>query len=154
MTAKSYHPAIRSNARLTPEKEAHLEKLSTLVSPDEIISPSSDLYQEDTSTWSSSRNKHPHLVLRPTSVSSLSTMLKYLGETDLEFKARSQGFGNASAQDVVISLSAFNDFEWDEQDHTVILGAGGKWGDYYDKMDAVAPKWTSRSPSPFSLPST
>jgi FAD/FMN-containing dehydrogenase len=145
MTVNSPQSSNQSTAHLTPEKQAQLKNLSTLVSIDEIISPSSNLYEENTSTWSSSRNKHPHLVLRPKSVSSLSTILKYLGETDLDFKVRSQGFGNASAQDVVISLSAFDDFEWNEEDHTVTLGAGGKWGDYYDKMDAVAPKWTSRS---------
>ena len=58
------------------------------------------------------------------------------------------GFGNASASDVVLSLSAFDDCSFHNDtpgDEHVILGAGGAWRGYYERMEKVAPKWTSKS---------
>ncbi len=124
-------------------------QLSSLLSPAEIISPSSPDYVANTETWSSAKDKHPRIVLRPTTIESLSKVIKYLSETDLEYKVRSQGYGSASASDVLISLSAFDDFEFHEKDEYVLLGAGANWGSYYDRMHTVAPGWSGML---FSLP--
>ena len=75
---------------------------------------------------------------------SLSKVVAFLGKTDLDFKVRSQGYGNGTAKDVVISLTAFDKFEWDEESKIVTLGAGAKWQTYYDNMVKVAPDYHSK----------
>jgi FAD/FMN-containing dehydrogenase len=117
-----------------------IEHLKSLVTGPEIITPSSPAYKDESLTWASQRNKNPSIVIRPSSVESLSKVLAYISTTTLDFTVRSQGFGNASATDVIISLSAFDEFQYDAENETVILGAGQTWGDYYKKMEDVAPE--------------
>lgn len=128
-----------------PELKAQLLELSQLVDPSEVLARSSTDYVANTQTWSTAKDKNPRLVVRPTTVESLSRIVTYLSKTDLDYKVRSQGFGSASAADVLISLSAFNDFEFNKREEYVILGAGGNWRGYYDRMETVAPDWTSMS---------
>jgi FAD/FMN-containing dehydrogenase len=128
----------------TPSKDALLKELKTLVSPDEILTSDSPVWKTNTETWSAAHYLNPKLVLRPTSVESLSRIVAFVGKTDLDFKVRSQGYGNASAKDVLISLTAFDQFEWDEKNKVVTLGPGMPWAKYYDEMPKVAPGWTSR----------
>ncbi|KAK5106680.1 hypothetical protein LTS08_000801 [Lithohypha guttulata] len=127
-----------------------LLELVQLVDPSEVIAATHADYISNTQAWSTSRDKKPRLVLRPKSVASLSGIVAFLSKRDLDYKVRSQGFGSASATDVLISLSAFDDFEFNKEEEYVILGAGGSWAGYYDRMDAVAPDWTivcARTPS-------
>ena len=134
-----------SNATETTQREltGQILELSQLVDPTEVLAASSTDYLANTQTWSTAKDKKPRLVLRPTTTESLSKIVAYLHKTDLNYKVRSQGFGSASATDVLISLSAFNDFEFNKETESVILGAGGTWRGYYDRMEAIAPDWTS-----------
>jgi hypothetical protein len=115
------------------------EHLKSLLTETEIITPTSSSYKEESGTWASQCDQSPTLVLRPRSVQSLSKILAFLNTTSLNFSIRSQGFGNASAKDVLISLTAFDEFSYDAENETVILGAGQTWGDYYKKMENAAP---------------
>lgn len=133
------------------ELTGDLLKLSKLVDPVEIIAASSDDYLDNTETWSAAKNKHPRLVLRPKTIESLSKIVEFLATTDLDYKARSRGFGNSSATDVLISLQAFNDFQYNEEDKSLILGTGNTWRDYYRQMDEAMPGYTSQS-LPHDLP--
>ena len=128
------------------ELKGQLLELSQLVDPAEVLTSSSPNYISNTQTWSTAKDKKPRLVLRPTTIESLSKIISYLQNTNLNYAVRSQGFGSASAKDVLISLSAFNDFEFNKEEEFVILGAGGNWRGYYDRMEAVAPDWTSMQP--------
>ncbi|KAF2095483.1 FAD-binding domain-containing protein [Rhizodiscina lignyota] len=119
-----------------------LKSLNILVGADEIITKSHPAYAEESSTWSANKNKHPTLIIRPKSLESLSNVLRELAVTELGIGIRSSGFGNASAKDVLISLSAFDQFEFDREGEFVILGAGQSWQDYYEKMEKVAPDYT------------
>ena len=89
------------------------------------------------------KNLHPRLLIRPKDITSLSNVIAYLAETDLDFAVRSQGYGNASAKDVLISLTAFDEFSFDREKEFVTVGAGQSWDDYYRKMEAEAPDYTS-----------
>lgn len=123
--------------------EGDLLELSQLVDPTEILAVGSESYVDNTQTWDTARDKKPKLVLRPRSIASLSGIVAYLSTKDLDYKVRGHGFGSASATDVLISMSAFDDFEFNKEEEYVILGAGGKWKGYYDRMEEVAPGWTS-----------
>ncbi|KIW63905.1 hypothetical protein PV04_08871 [Phialophora macrospora] len=115
--------------------------LLSLLSDSEIILPPSDLYNAETSTWAAQKNLHPRLVLRPSSTESLSKVIAYLSTTDLDISIRGSGYGSASAKDVVVSMAAFDDFEFDREDEVLKIGAGLRWRDYYEKMERVAPDY-------------
>ena len=115
--------------------------VKTLLSPEEIIEPSSPSYHSESRTWAAQKNLHPHLVLRPTTLESLGNVLAYLSKTPLDVAVRSQGFGSSSAKDVLISMTAFEGFEFDREKEVVTVGAGQTWEEYYKKMEAVAPDY-------------
>jgi FAD/FMN-containing dehydrogenase len=125
-----------------------LDHLTTLVSAAEIISPTSDQYLSKTSTWAAQKNKHPSLVIQPTSTKSLSKIIAYLSTTDLDIGVRSSGYGSASARDVLISMSAFDEFEFDKDKEILTIGAGQLWRDYYEKMEKVAPGYQGTFSAP------
>lgn len=132
--------ASKSKSTLTGK----LLELSELVDPSEILTAADANYIANTQPWSTGQDKDPRLVLRPANVESLSKIVQFLSETDLDYQVRSQGYGSASARDVLISLSAFNNFEFNKEGEYVLLGSGSTWRHYYDHMQAVAPDWTSK----------
>ena len=119
------------------------EHLTTLLSPSEVISPSSPDYASESTPWAAQKDLHPKLIVRPSTAESLSKVLKYLSSTTLDFVVRSQGYGSASAKDVLVSLLAFNEFEWDRENEVVYLGAGCRWSEYYQRMAEAAPEYSS-----------
>lgn len=118
-----------------------LVQMKNLLHPEEIIEPSSPSYRSESLTWAAQKYRHPRLVVRPTTLKSLSNTLAYLSTTPLEFGVRSQGFGSGSAKDVLISMTAFDGFEFDRENEVVIVGAGQTWEEYYKKMEEVAPEY-------------
>ncbi len=122
---------------------AHIHHLRSILSPEEIILPSSDRYRAESLPWAAQKDQKPALVIRPVTVDSLSKALGYLSKTDLDLGIRSQGVGSASAKDVLISMTAFNGVEFDRQNEVVTVGAGQSWGEYYEKMDKIAPDYAS-----------
>jgi len=130
---------------MSSSTDGELVHLKSLLSESEVISPSSALYKSETSTWAAQKNLHPHLVVRPSSIESLAKVLAFLSTTNLDMAIRSSGFGSASAKDVLISMAAFDDFEFDKEDEVVTLGAGQLWRDYYAKMERVAPDYHGTS---------
>lgn len=115
--------------------------LKTLLDAEEIIEPSSPSYRSESLTWAAQKDLHPRLVVRPTTLKSLSDILAYLSTTPLDFAVRSQGFGSSSAKDVLISMTAFDAFQFDRENEVVTVGAGQTWEGYYKKMEAVAPDY-------------
>ncbi|KIX93842.1 uncharacterized protein Z520_10467 [Fonsecaea multimorphosa CBS 102226] len=128
----------------------HIERLRSILSSDEIIVPGSDLYRAESLPWAAQKDLKPATVIRPTNTESLSKALAYLSKTDLCLGIRSQGVGSASAKDVLISMTAFDDVDFDRQNEIVTVGAGQSWGQYYEKMDRIAPDFATvsvRTPS-------
>lgn len=118
-----------------------LTVLQSTFSGDEIIKPSDPTYAAETLTWAKQKDLHPKLVLRPRDVDSLQKAVGILSKSDLEWNVRSQGYGSSSAKDVLLSMTAFDDFKWDAENEVVYLGAGQTWRDYYRKMEEVAPDY-------------
>ncbi len=123
-----------------------LTHLLSLLPDSETIHPSSNLYADETSTWAAQRNLRPRLVVRPSSTDSLSKVLKYLSSTDLDIAIRGSGNGSVSAKDVLITMAAFNDFVFDQENQVLTIGAGLLWREYYEKMEKVAPEYHGMNP--------
>lgn len=128
-------------------KTFDLSTLKNLLSSSEIITPEQPSYLEESKTWAQQKYQHPSLVIRPSSLESLSTALKFLAESSLDFQVRCGGAGNASAKDVVLSTRAFNGLKFDRENEVVFLGAGALWSEYYEEMERVAPEYTGEAPS-------
>lgn len=106
-----------------------------------MIEPLSLSYRSESLTWAVQKDLRPRLVVRPTTLESLSNVLAYLSKTPLDFGVRSQGFGSSSAKDVLISMTGFDGFDFDRENEIVTIGAGQSWEAYYKKMEAVAPDY-------------
>jgi hypothetical protein len=118
-----------------------LDSLLALLPTDQYLLPSSPSYTAESSTWSTHRDQHPRVVLRPTSLNTLTTAITHLAaHPSLSYNVRSRGFGSASATDVLISMTAFDEFTYDSEAKTVILGAGSDWRRFYEEMEKVAPR--------------
>ncbi|RMZ74757.1 hypothetical protein DV737_g5769, partial [Chaetothyriales sp. CBS 132003] len=123
-------------------RESQLRDLKALVSEDEVVTPLDQTYEAESQTWSSGKNLSPKLVVRPQTIESLAKVVKFLGESSLEFDVRNSGAGNSSAKDVLVSTRAFRDFDFDRENEVLVIGAGCLWGEYYDQMRVVAPDYS------------
>lgn len=119
-----------------------LETLKSLLSPAELITPDHDMYLEESIVWAQQAYQHPTLIVRPTSLESLSKAVKFLAESSLDWQVKTGGAGNASAEDVVLSTRAFNGLTFDRENEIVELGAGALWSEYYAAMERIAPEYT------------
>ncbi|KAF9889041.1 hypothetical protein FE257_008018 [Aspergillus nanangensis] len=116
-------------------------QLSALVHPHEIITPASPDYQPSIETWASQKQQHPRIVLRPTSIDSLSQAIAYLYSTDLDFAIYGHGFMSTSAKDVVVNMTAFDEFHLDSHSELVTIGAGLTWAEVFRKLGEAAPDY-------------
>jgi FAD/FMN-containing dehydrogenase len=117
---------------------------SSFLGTDEIIEPSSPNYYKETQVWSAHKNLHPKLVVRPKSIASLSKILRTINETDIEFTVRGGGCGSTSTRGVLISMSTFDSFEFNQEDETVTIGAGQLWRDVDRKVEQLAPGYSGK----------
>lgn len=119
--------------------------LHSLLHANEIISPDSPDYLPSTQTWAAQKQETPSLVIRPTLIDTLSKTLAYLYTTNLDFAIYGHGFSSASSKDVLINMSAFDDFHFDPHSELVTIGAGQTWASVYQKLDKVAPGYGSKN---------
>ncbi|KIW07641.1 uncharacterized protein PV09_01584 [Verruconis gallopava] len=126
----------------TMTAEQELNELKALLETDEIIYPESPDYVMNSRPFALQKDYKPKLVVRPKTLESLSRTVRYLAESSLQFKVRSMGFGSASAKDVILSMRAFDQFEFDRDKEQLILGVGQPWENYYTKMEQIAPEYS------------
>lgn len=92
--------------------------------------------------WSQHAERNPKLVVTPSNLASMSVAVQYLyTHKDIDFAVRNTGTGCASAQDVILSMHGFKNFEFDPVTETAILGAGLDWSEAEDLMVQHAPGW-------------
>ncbi|KAK5230537.1 hypothetical protein LTR47_007391 [Exophiala xenobiotica] len=120
-----------------------LEDIKILLSPEEIVLPESPEYDDQSRTWAAQWNKKPRLVVKPKDVGTLSTLMQHLDKSDLDISVRCTGIGNASAKDVLVSLSAFKSFSFSREDETITFGAGHDWGEIDRKVEEQAPGYAA-----------
>lgn len=118
-----------------------------ILSADEIIDASSPLYTSETQCWSEQKDLKPAVVLRPKSLPALQRVVRALYDSDLDFAVRCNGVGSSSAEDVILSMTAFNNVQFDPVAETVTIGAGQTFGDVERKMEVLAPGYASMTSS-------
>ncbi|KAJ5163948.1 uncharacterized protein N7500_005778 [Penicillium coprophilum] len=109
------------------------------LSSSEIIYPDSPLYGPESCTWAAQKDLKPKIIARPSTTSSLASLLSCLSNSNIDWAVRSTGVGSSSASDVLISLSAFDKFEYNAEEQTVLIGAGQTWGEVDQKIEDNVP---------------
>jgi len=122
--------------------------LGAFLDADEIIEPSNPNYEKESQVWAAHKFEHPQLVVRPKTIDSLSKLFKTLNETDVEVAIRGGGCGSVSTPGVLVSMSAFDGFEFNEKDETVTIGAGQVWRDIDRKVEEAAPGYSGKRGQP------
>ena len=129
--------------------EPALQTVLSVLSDDEILYPSHPQYSKESQTWATQADLKPKVVVRPTSVEALCRLVAALKDTDLQFGVRSGGNGNASAKDVLISMTAFDSFESDVSEpgnETVTIGTGQWWEKVDRQIEEECPGFATISP--------
>ena len=125
--------------------DSHLAELQALLSPAEVVSRGTPSYEDKSKTWAIQANQHPAIVVAPKDVETLSKIISYATKTSLRIGIRCTGIGNASAKDVLISLSAFKSFSFEPTEETITFGAGHDWGEIDQKVEEQAPGYAAVS---------
>jgi FAD/FMN-containing dehydrogenase len=127
-----------------------MDQIRAILTAEEIIERTDPRYKKESQVWSAHKDLHPQFLARPANTTSLCRLLKALNETDLDFNVRGGGCGSASARDVLITMTAFSDFEFHkgetESDAYAIVGAGLLWRDVDQKMEELAPGYVVSPP--------
>lgn len=71
----------------------------------------------------------------------------FLGRSDLDFAVRCAGMESASARDILVSMAAFDSFEFDRQSESITIGAGQTWAAVDNRMERFAPGYAGTMPS-------
>lgn len=122
-------------------KEEQLSHLRTLLPSHEVFEPGSKEYNIQSAPWSTWADQKPTLVLQPTNLDSMSTVVRTLYDSDLDFAIRNTGTGSVSASDVILSTHGFKSFDFSSQDETATIGSGFAWGEVDALMEERAPGW-------------
>ncbi|PSN59824.1 FAD-binding domain-containing protein [Corynespora cassiicola Philippines] len=122
-----------------------LETLSPLLktlSPSIVLTPEKDEYRKHSATFSAHKEKHPAVVLAPSTVDEVATIVEFLYKTGLDFNVRGWGFKGATATDVLISMIRFDNFEYDVEKKVAQVGVGLRWIDVVERMVEVDPEYS------------
>jgi hypothetical protein len=84
-TAAEHSPVGLVGSSVGCDKESVLRSLVALLSEPEVIAPDDAAYEAASKTWSTGRNLHPKLVVRPQTTKALSDVLKFLANSSLNF---------------------------------------------------------------------
>jgi FAD/FMN-containing dehydrogenase len=123
---------------------SQISAIADILSSDEIIDQSSPPYSDESKVWSFQKNLHPQLVVRPKTLASVQRTITYLCNSTVDFAVRSGGVGSSSSEEVVISMTAFDELKFDPENETVIIGAGQTWGEVDRKMEEVTDGYVGR----------
>lgn len=116
-----------------------LESLKSQLKTSEIHLPGTTEYHSQSLPWSAHNDLHPKVVLTPSTILSLQSIVKDLYSSNVDFAVRNTGTGSASAKDVILSMQGFKSFDFDAASETVTVGAGLDWSEVEELMAAQAP---------------
>ncbi|EEB92787.1 hypothetical protein MPER_08654, partial [Moniliophthora perniciosa FA553] len=105
--------------------------------PGRVFFPGSEEYVNDNEHYTQATSQNSTCSVEPESVDDVATILQTVanGDTRSPFAVKSGGytgnFGFSSTTGVQISMSRFNEVEYDESTSTVKIGSGQTWDDVY-----------------------
>ncbi|CAE6428494.1 unnamed protein product [Rhizoctonia solani] len=120
--------------------ETCCDRLATSLSTGKILQSSNANYTvENNKYWSATCVLEPTCIFVPESSSDVSTAVKILVEHNCEFGIRGGGHATnpgwaGTDSGVLISLSKLNTIEVSKDKASVVVGAGNRWGDVYEKV--------------------
>jgi hypothetical protein len=118
---------------------ATLDSIRTLLPADQVFDRGTPQYKAQSQPWSTHANKHPAVVLTPSTLESMQLVVKALYDSDLDFAVRNTGTGSVTAKDVILSTHGFKSFAFDKATETVTMGAGLDWGEVDALLEEHAP---------------
>ena len=124
---------------ITKMTAQELDHLRSLLPASEVIERDGPGYSDQAAPWSVWADQRPPIVLQPKNLDSMSKVVKYLYDSDLDFAVRNTGTGSVSAKDVILSTHGFKDFKFDKASETVTLGSGYAWGEVDLLMEKHCP---------------
>lgn len=74
----------------TTSSAQQLRELTSLLSDPELITPDHADYEAASSTWSYGKNLHPKLIAQPRNIETLSKVVKFLAQSNLDFNIRTR----------------------------------------------------------------
>lgn len=154
MATMSPSPPSAATRRLTHEYNRQIQSLlSTLLStlgPEKVFYPGSDGYTSSNASYYAQQQSQlrPIAVISPTCAEDVAETIRLLANAEnqdgspVRLAIRSGGHAvNAGAANVnggvTIDLSRLSSIEVSEDQKTVSVGPGAKWGQVYDKLDAI-----------------
>lgn len=120
-------------------KQNQLDHLRSLLPASEIFEKNDPGYKEHSVPWSVWEDRHPTLIVQPSTLESISQTVLALYESNLDFAVRSTGTGSASAEDVILSTQGFKSLSFDKEAETVTLGGGLSWSEVDALLEEHAP---------------
>ncbi|CAE6510565.1 unnamed protein product [Rhizoctonia solani] len=137
---KQFSAIARFAASVCGAPEICCNQLAASLSAEKIFEAStSDYTIENNKYWSSTCVLQPACVFVPESSLDVSTAVKILVENNCEFGIRGGGHATnpgwaGTNSGVLISLSKLNKVEVSEDKASVVIGAGNRWGNVYEKV--------------------
>lgn len=121
---------------------ATLDTLRSHLLPGELFEKGTVQYNDQSKPWSTHADQHPLVVFTPSSLESMSQIVKVLCDSDLDFAVRNTGTGSVSAKDVILSTHGFKSFEYDKSTHVLTVGSGLCWGEVDAWMEDNVPGYS------------
>lgn len=121
--------------------QQQIDHLRSRLPASEVIERDTPGYKEQAAPWSVWADQRPPVVLQPTTLESMSKVVRYLYESNLDFAVRNTGTGSVSARDVILSTHGFKEFKFDKASETATLGSGYSWGEVDTLMEENAPDY-------------
>ncbi|KUI73940.1 Bifunctional solanapyrone synthase [Cytospora mali] len=91
--------------------------------------------------WSEACWEQPTCIIRPRTAQDVSTALKIITQYDVKFAVRSgghspnPGFSSITEPGILIDLSGLNEITVSDDQKTVSIGPGQRWGNVYEALD-------------------
>ncbi|KAK1530072.1 uncharacterized protein CCOS01_05175 [Colletotrichum costaricense] len=129
---------------------AALQPLTQNLSQGSVITPDDPSYKLHSEPFAIQKQLYPSVVLIPSTIEELSSIVRFLYSSSLEFAIRGHGFKSPSAKDVIVSMLSFKSLEYDSTKKIATVGASATWEEVVGFMEQVDPDYSvpaARTPS-------
>lgn len=125
-----------------PSTLATLQPLTRRLSQGSVITPDDPSYKLHSEPFAIQKQLCPSVVLVPSTIEELSSIVQFLYSSSLEFAIRGHGFKSPSAKDVIVSMLSFKSLEYDSTKKIATVGASATWEEVVGFMERVDPEYS------------